>query len=206
VNARPPGEPKQGIYRDATLGVIENRVMTAIDTTTSKRRRNRWLGVGALALLALGGTSAASALGFRLEEATSVAGEPGEAWQVMCVDGDGAYYGVRFRVAEAADAHAIDVEQLCSTAWQQASAGALDAESTNDLSDLVDGMLVAQLTRQGLDPADYEVETGYTARVETAENNPVPAMATCVDQDVPRSLYVVTSTASCDISETVSQQ
>jgi hypothetical protein len=203
------GQPKEGIYLEATLGVIENKVMTAIEDTSRTRRRRRWLGVAALAVVALAGTSAASALGIRQAQITWSVADEGEAWQLMCIEGDrigtAPYYGVRFRVASADAALAIDATRVCATAWEASTdasepIGSLDAGSAEYLSDLIDGVLSDELARQGLDATEYDVETGYAERIDHSTAG-MPAMGLCVNVNVPRSLYVITGPSESDWSK-----
>jgi hypothetical protein len=196
-----PTAPKEGIYLEATLGVLENRVMTAIDDRAAATHRRRLLAIVALALLAVGGTTAATAASIRSSQTTWTVQAASEAWQLMCIEGDSIstepYYGIRFRVTDGDDALTLDAARVCSEAWTTATdAGEpiVPLTEADDLLDRVGGILDDEIERQGLDDTEIWAETSYTARIDLAlYGGAMPQMAACVNERFPRSLYVISA-------------
>ena len=111
--------PKEGIYLDAALAVVEQQVDERIDRIVDRRRRMTRLTIGVLLSTTLaGGALTAAALTYFPQEVLPAA-EPLVAVELHCVEGGDAtapaYFTARFRVTEAG-ASRTDPADVCSAA------------------------------------------------------------------------------------------
>ncbi|QEO09797.1 hypothetical protein [Protaetiibacter larvae] len=114
MSAERPQGPKQGIYLDAALAAVGERVEERIDRVVERRRRRTRALVAALAgTTLLGGAVTAAALTVGAQDA------PAPSYHlesVRCVEGaddsGSSYFAVRYELADS-DRGRVDAEALC---------------------------------------------------------------------------------------------
>jgi hypothetical protein len=174
-------EPASGIYLDATLTVIRDRVEQRIDVLQRRRRR----GVLALVLslvfvAAVSGTAAAAVL---LAPRSAPVSPIVAAQQLQCVAGSDvakpAYFGARFAASSRLSLAAI--ASVCAAAWPRVEAG---VGSVKDVA--------AELVRAA--GADLvTIDSAYVGPIPTGFGAAVPPMAVCV-RTADDAKYVLSAT------------
>lgn len=196
-----PSGPKEGIYLDAALAAVGERVDEQIDRIAARRRRrSRALVASLAATTLLGGAVTAAALTFAPEPP---AAPVYELHSVRCVEGAddaaGAFYAVRFEI-DAALQDRVNPEALCRAAWDRLAAAPrlVDAGPAQLLA------LGRELIRATSTPSAEEpkLPLEVTPRSSTfgALRDPAalpPVRSVCGNADADTVLFAESGTAAC---------
>lgn len=183
-------EPKDGLYLDATLDAIGERVELTIDRMQRRRRR---VGAGVVLglLLAAGGSGAAFAAVLLVPDVAPAAVVAAPAQKFQCIAGHDAeqpaYFGMRFTATS--DVSPTEAAAVCAAAWPDISTGVAMAS----VKDRAGELLRAELERA--DPAaQVQVESAYAGPIDGNFGDSVPPMAAC-SRTIDGAVFVITADA-----------